>query len=72
MCVNTFLKQRCVAFEVRDCDVGGNSTLKSRVLTDRAGTVFVQGCLQRAAVKNARDLDQREAKSPKKCGLSPS
>lgn len=42
MCVNIFLKQRCIAFSVGECNVGGNSTLKSRVLTDRAGSGFVK------------------------------
>lgn len=63
MCVNIFLKQRCIMFSIGECNVGGNSTIKSRVLIDRAGSGFVQGsCGKWQHVLG--ELDQRGAESP--------
>lgn len=62
MCVNIFLKQRCIAFSVGECSSGGNSTLKSRVLIDRAGSGFVQGTCE-TCHRVLGELDQKGAQS---------
>lgn len=63
MYVNIFLKQRCIAFSVGECNVGGNSALKSRVLIDYAGSGFVQGSCEKCQ-HVLGELDQRGAGSP--------
>lgn len=70
MCVNIFLMQRCIAFRVEECNVGGNNTLKSRVLMDRAGSGFMQGSCEKCQHVFG-ELDQRGAESPKRSALLP-
>lgn len=72
MCVNIFLKQRCIVFSVGECNAGGNSTLKSRVLIDHAGSEFVQGSCEKC-YHVLGELDQTGAESPEiSCSPFPS